>query len=121
MLAGRSGTGAAALILGWASEASYSFIALEPGRPVTLEAVGPGSAGQPVVSAVPGCAGAPLDDGELPDGPLAPLQVSARAGIVDVSTPARHLLRCAAPIARGQVGVGALHGTVRFDDLSVGR
>jgi hypothetical protein len=121
LLAGRRGAGAAALILAWASDASWAFITVEPGQPVALFTVAPGQTGQTIVSPVAGCSGAALDDAELPDGDEASLSVSYQSGVLDVLTPARRLFRCFPKLGRGAVGVAALHGTVAFDNLAVTR
>lgn len=114
---------AAALILGWQSDASYAFLALEPGRPVALFTVAPGRAGLSVVAPVEGCAGKPLEEAELPDGDLAKLIVTFRAGTLEIGNPTRSFLRCVPKpaIGRGAVGVAALFGTVAFDNLEVTR
>jgi len=122
LLAGRAGAAAAVLILGWQSEAQYAFVTVEPGRPVTLFTVTPGRPTQSLVTAVDGCSGQVVDPAELPDGDLAPIVFSAR-GVVQVGTPTRTWLLCApkTPLGRGLVGVGALYGTVTFDDVLITR
>ncbi len=119
--AGREGAAGAAVIVAWNSDAQYGFVTLEPGQPVRLMRVEPGRSGQSLVSEV--CAGDPLADAELPDGTLAPIIVEHRLGQLEIGTAARSFLRCSPnpALGRGQIGVGALHGTVMFDNLSVTR
>ena len=122
--AGRHGAAGAAVLFGWISEAAYAFVGLEPGRPVTLYTVSSTRAGQSVVAPVADCSGQALDPTELPDGSLQPITLDWRAGVLQVGNPTRLLLRClpaSAGITRGQVGVGALFGTVAVDNLTLTR
>ena len=122
LLGGRRGAAGAALILGWQSEAAYAFVVVEPGRVVELWAVSSPRRGQSLATPIAGCQGQPLPDGALPDGDLAALQVSWRAGTLVVGVAGVTLLRCRPPaLPRGGVGVGALHGTVVFDNLALTR
>jgi hypothetical protein len=107
----------AALIAGWVSDAAYVFVTLSAGQPVSLSQVTPTG-----VTTVKGCSGATLGADELPPSP-APFIVDWRDGHFQVFSPARRLLECAPgnALAHGQVGVGALGGTARFDDLSLTR
>jgi hypothetical protein len=122
LLAGRRGAGGAALLLGWRSEAAFAFVVVDPGRAVELWTVSSPRAGQSRAAPVDGCRGVTLDDAALPDGDLAPLHVDWRGGTLSVQSGARTLLRCRPPaLPRGRVGVGALHGTVAFDNLALVR
>jgi hypothetical protein len=113
--AGRRAAAGAALLLGFVSEAAYAFVVVEPGRPVALWTVTAPRAGQTVVAPLAGCSGQTLDDGELPDGMTTPLTLAWRSGRLTL-TSARTLLSCrpGAAIARGRVGLGALHGSAVF-------
>ncbi len=121
--AASSGTAAAAVVFGWTSDASYAFLTLEAGRPVTLSTVTLARTGQSAVVPDAGCVGAALDAGEFPDGAPLPLTLSFVGGVVDVASPARPLLHCApqAAIGRGAVGVGAIQGTARFGTATITR
>ena len=122
LLAGRRGSAGAALLVGWQSEASYDFVVVEPGRAVELWSVAAARTGQSVAAPVAGCQGAALPDGALPDGDLAPVAVAWRAGTLTVTAGGASLLRCRPPaLGRGAAGVGALHGTVAFDNLALTR
>jgi hypothetical protein len=124
LLVGRVGAAGAAVIFGWRSEADFAFVTLEPGQPVALSTVTSMRSGQSVVTPIDGCSGAALDSAELPDGDVAPITIDWRGGALTVQTPARQLLFCVpkgVTTERGQVGVGALHGTVLADDLAIGR
>jgi hypothetical protein len=121
VLAGRQGVAGAALLFAWQSDASYAFVTLEPGMPVRLMRVEPGRSGQSLVSEV--CAGEPLADAELPDGTLTEVKLEHRLGQLEVGTVQRSFVRCTPEraLGRGQVGVGALYGTVTFDNLAATR
>jgi hypothetical protein len=123
--AGRRGDAGAALLVGWQSEAAYAFVVIEPRLPVELWRISSSKTGQAPAQAVDGCRGQPLVDAELPDGALAPLHLSWRDGRLTVTTPAapRPLLDCrpSPALARGSVGVGALHGVVAFSALALTR
>jgi hypothetical protein len=121
--AGRDADGAAALLFGVASDASYVYVALTVGQPVQASVVSVARPGLSMVSPVAACSGAALTDAELPDGGLAELALAWRGGVLSVATNARLLLQCAPgfDVARGAVGVGSLGGTVRFDDLTLER
>lgn len=122
LLAGRRGSAGAALLVGWQSEAAYDFVVVEPGRAVELWSVAAARTGQSVAAPVAGCQGAALPDGALPDGDLAPVAVAWRAGTLTVTAGGESLLRCRPPgLPRGAAGVGALHGTVAFDNLALTR
>jgi len=122
LLVGRRGAAGAALVAGWQSEAAYDFVVVAPGRAVELWTVSAPIVGQTRAQAVPGCSGAVLADAALPDGDLAPLVLSWRGGTLHVSAAATELLQCRPPsLARGAVGVGALAGTVVFDNLALSR
>jgi hypothetical protein len=116
---GRQGAAGAAILIGWQSAAQYAWIALEPGRAVQLFTVTPGVAGQSLVAADAGCVGAMLGDGDLPDGNLTHYKVDFRGGLLAVDKR----LACipAQRLGRGQIGVGALHGTAVFDNLALSR
>jgi hypothetical protein len=107
----------AALIAGWVSDAAYAFVTLAAGQAVTLSQVTPTG-----VTAVKGCSGETPSADELPPSP-APFIVDWRDGHFQVFSPARRLLECAPgdAVPHGQVGLGALSGTARFDDLSLTR
>jgi hypothetical protein len=119
-LAGRVGDGAAALLFAWQSDASYAWVRLAPGQPVALFTVEPDAPGHTRVVPDPRCVGLPLDGAELPDGDFAPVTLRYQDGALEVYTTVRRLLGCqpSAALGRGGLGVGALHGAVRFDDLS---
>jgi Galactose oxidase, central domain len=121
--AGRRGAGAGALVVGWASDASFAFVTLDVGRPVTLSHASAPRPGQVVIAPDAACVGAVLDDAELPDGDAAPLTLSLRLGALSVATAARTLLDCApaAAIDRGAVGFAALRGTVVFQSITITR
>ena len=122
LLAGRHGDAGAAILVGWQSDAAYDFVVVEPGRAVELWSVAAPRIGQSLASPVTGCRGLPLPDGALPDGDLAALEVSWRAGALAVTAGGASLLRCRPPaLPRGSVGVGALHGTAAFDNLALAR
>jgi len=123
LLAGRRGPAGAALLVGWGAETDYAFVVVEPGRAVELWSVSSPRVGQSLAAPVGGCRGAVLDDAALPDGALAPLRLDWRAGTLTVDVGGSPLLECRPPVAwpRGRVGVGALHGTVAFDNLAVTR
>jgi hypothetical protein len=73
-----------------------------------------------VVTPLPGCVGEPLTAEELPDGGFAPITVDLRDNTLSVSGSARRFLSCSvasAGFGRGQVGVGALHGTITVASL----
>jgi hypothetical protein len=116
LTAGRRGDAAAALLLGFVSDAAYAFVVLAPGQPVALWTVTAPRAGQLVAAPVAGCSGATLADAELPDGATTPLTLAWRAGRLSLAS-SRPLLSCrpsAAAIPRGRVGLGALRGTTVF-------
>ncbi|MDB4966560.1 MAG: hypothetical protein JWN44_2249 [Myxococcales bacterium] len=124
LLAGRRGDGGAVVILGWRSEASFAFVIVDPGRPVELWTVSSPRAGQTQAGAVANCRGAVLPDGALPDGDTTALAVDWRAGRLVVTVGGTVALSCrptSGVVPRGKVGVGALHGTVAFDNLAVTR
>ncbi len=122
LLAGRRGAAGAAVLVGWRSDAAYDFVVLEPGRAVELWSVSSPRAGQSVATPVTGCRGAALADGALPDGDLAALEVAWRSGALTVTAAGSQALHCRPPaLARGAVGVGALHGTAAFDNLALAR
>jgi hypothetical protein len=122
LLAGRRGSGAAAIIVAWRSEAAYDFVVVAPGRAVELWAVSSPRAGQTVAAPVAGCAGATLPDAALPDGDLAPVEVAWRGGTLTATAGGASLLRCRPPaLPRGAAGVGALSGAVVFDNLALTR
>jgi hypothetical protein len=66
-----------------------------------------------------------LDDAELPDGATAAVHLALRDGVFDVSdgSSGRALLHCVpgVTIGRGALGLGALHGTAAFSNLSITR
>ncbi len=116
LTAGRRGDAAAALLLGFVSDAAYAFVVIAPGQPVALWTVTAPRAGQTLAAPVAACSGATLADSELPDGATTPLTLAWRSGRLTL-TSARTLLSCrpgAAAIPRGRVGMGALHGTTVF-------
>ena len=122
VLAGRRGDAGAAAIVGWRSEAAYDFVTLAPGRAVELWAVSAPRAGQVTAAPVAGCRGDLEPDAALPDGALAPLEIAWRGGALTVTAAGARLLDCRPPaLGRGAVGVGALFGTVAFDDLALTR
>ncbi|HXU69150.1 MAG TPA: kelch repeat-containing protein [Polyangia bacterium] len=122
LLAGRRGAGAAAVLVGWDSDAAYDFVVLAPGRAVELWTVTSPRAGQTVAQARAGCSGTALPDGALPDGALAPVEIAWRAGKLTVSAGGTAMLSCHPPaFPRGAVGVAALSGTVAFDNLALTR
>jgi hypothetical protein len=121
LYAGRVGPAGAAIIFGHESEASYHFLTLEPGQAVTLTRASSTVTGQVAPSAVSGCSGETLTDRELPDGDVAELHVSARDGEMLVYGGPDLLLRCSASPARGRIGLGALHGTVSYDNVVITR
>lgn len=123
LLAGRRGSAAGALVVGWQSEAAYDFVVVEPGRAVELWSVSSPRVGQSVSAPVAGCRGATLADGALPDDDHAPVHLDWRGGTLTLLAAGQPLLRCrpSPPLARGRVGVAALRGTVAFDNLALTR
>jgi hypothetical protein len=112
----------AALLFGWRSEASYAFVVVAPGRAVELWRVSSPRSGQSLAEPVAGCRGAVLDGAQLPDGDLAALRLDWRDGALTVHSAGALVLDCRpSPWPRGRVGVGALLGTVVFDNLAVTR
>jgi hypothetical protein len=121
--AGRLGPTGAALIVGFESEASYAFVSLEPGQPVTLAIVSAPVVGQSRVDPEPTCVGAMAADANLPDGKTAPLELSWRLGVLTLTAGEQTLLHCAPrmTLPRGAVGVAVLHGDAVFERLTLTR
>jgi hypothetical protein len=121
VMAGRAGDGAAALLVGYRSDADYTYVTVQPGQPVEAYTVRPDRIGHARVARAPACSGATVEPAELPVGGLAPLQLSLRGGVLELRS-SRLLLHCAAPsVGRGLAGAGALVGSITFAALAISR
>ncbi len=109
---GEGATGAA-LILGHQSDLDYLFVALLPGKPVSLQGVRGGR-----VSKVAGCQGQDFV-APPPVGSAAVLRVGN--GQVVLRVDGVEALRCQATVPRGAVGLGSLGGVMRFLGFSLTR
>jgi hypothetical protein len=116
---GRQDAAGAALLFGWRSEAEFAWVEVEPGRPVALFTVAPGESGQSPVSADPGCVGNAAADVDLPGFGLNRLKLTFRGGVLSVGP----FLSCipSERLGRGLVGLGAMHGTVLYDNIALSR
>jgi hypothetical protein len=119
LLAGRDGDAEAVILFGDPTQSRYVAITFAVGQPPRLLSVSRARPGLLTTEEIAGCTSQVVADAELPDGGLAPLTVHVRGGQLELDS-SRPLLRCAADArvpARGALGLGALRGRVRWDNV----